>query len=77
MDSTALPLRREQGECHACQDLEDTLHQPYEFRLSDLYEAEHDTLSLACDRVSEPAMGFQGVCALPGVRSVVQEPLAR
>ena len=59
-----------------CQDLEDTLHQLDGSRLSDLYAAEQDTLSLVCDRVSAPAMGFQGVPALPGVWSVVQEPSA-
>ena len=48
MHSATLALRRKQGECHACQDLEATMHEPYGSRLYGLYEAEHDTFLLRC-----------------------------
>ena len=39
------------------------LQQPSESRLADLYEAEHDTLSLVYDRVSAPAWASRGAGA--------------
>src|SRR6266704_2307229 len=65
MQSSPMTLCRKQGKCHPCQGTQGLMHQPRASSVYDRDETEYDTLSPACDRVSEAGHILQvGACAI-------------